>query len=331
LQHAALNNLKSVDQRMTFIPKRNDMNRLAAMDAFVRVVDTGSFTAAARQLRIGQPAASKMIAQLEERVGVKLLLRTTQGLTATEAGEKYYVHARRALDEIDEAEHQARGAGSALSGRLRISGAVTFVRLHVVPRLATFMALHPALEVEVFLDDRNVDLVEVGIDVALRMGDLVDSSLTARRIGRGSRVVVGAPGYLAQRGEPTTPHDLVDHNSIIYDQRGGGDAWTFVKGSLEQAVTLDGRLRFTAAEGVREAVFAGMGLAIGSEWMFSPEIADGTVRRVLQEWSLPALDLWAVFPTGRNASIKARTFAAFIEQELRDDRSVKFMTEESDA
>src|SRR6201996_1549504 len=132
------------------------MNRLAAMDAFVRVVDTGSFTGAARQLRIGQPAVSKMIAQLEGRVGVRLLLRTTQGLTATEAGETYYGHARRAIEEADAAEQNARGAGAALSGRLRISAAVTFARLHVAPRLAAFMALHPELEVEVVLDDRNV-------------------------------------------------------------------------------------------------------------------------------------------------------------------------------
>src|ERR1700761_7496614 len=153
------------------------MNRLAAMDAFVRVVDTGSFTDAAPQLRIGEPAVSKKVAPLEERIGVKLLLRTTQGLTATEAGENFYGHARRAIEEADEAEQKARGAGAALGGRLRICGAVTFARLHVVPRLASFMALHPALEVEMFLDDRNVDLVETGIDVALRMGNLVDSSL----------------------------------------------------------------------------------------------------------------------------------------------------------
>src|SRR6201986_5401993 len=131
------------------------MNRLAAMDAFVRVVDSGSFTGAARQLRIGQPAISKIIAQLEERVGVKLLLRTTQGLTPTEAGETFYEHARRSVEEADQAELKARGAGAALSGRLRIGGAVTFSRLHVVPLLRKFMAMHPALEIEVLLDDRN--------------------------------------------------------------------------------------------------------------------------------------------------------------------------------
>jgi DNA-binding transcriptional LysR family regulator len=259
-----------------------------------------------------------MIAQLEDRVGVRLLLRTTQGLTATEAGETFYRHARRAIEEADEAEQTARGTDAALSGRLRISGAVTFGRLHVVPRLATFMALHPALEVEVFLDDRNVDLVEAGIDIALRMGDLQDSSLTARRIGCGARVVVASPSYLARKGEPTTPADLRDHDAIIYDQRGGGDAWTFVRDGAQSLVTLRGRLHITAAEGVREAVLAGMGLAIGSEWMFAPELAAGQVRRVLRDWRLPPIDLWAVFPTGRRAGDKVRAFADFIEQALRE-------------
>ena len=307
------------------------MNRLSAMDAFVRVVDAGSFTGAARQLRIGQPAVSKMIAQLEERVGVKLLLRTTQGLTATEAGENFYDHARRAVEEADEAESKARGAGAALSGRLRIGAAVSFARIHVVPRLARFMAMHPALEVEVFLDDRKVDLVEAGIEVALRMGDLPDSSLTARKIGRGPRVVVGSPDYFARMGEPTTPADLIDHQAVIYDQRGGGTVWSFTQGSAETAVTLKSRMRINAAEGVREAVFAGIGLAVASEWMFAPEIASGQVKQILTDWELPQLDLWAVFPTGRNASTKARAFAAFIEQELRADLFRPVAAAETDA
>jgi DNA-binding transcriptional LysR family regulator len=292
------------------------MNRLAAMDAFVRVVDTGSFTAASRQLRVGQPAVSKIIAQLEERVGVKLLLRTTLGLKPTEAGESFYGHAKRAVEEADEAEMKARGAGAALTGRLRISGAVTFARLHIVPRLQRFMEMHPALDIEVFLDDSNVDLVEAGIDVALRMGDLQDSSLTARKIGEGSRAVVGTPSYFDARGEPRSPADLVEHEAVIYDQRGGGTVWSFTQGASEMAVTIKGRMRSNAAEAVREAVFAGTGLAVASEWMFGPELASGRVRRVLEEWQLPPVGLWVVFPTGRNASMKARAFANFIEQDL---------------
>lgn len=298
------------------------MNRLAAMDAFVRVVDTGSFTGAARQLRIGQPAVSKMIAQLEQRVGVKLLLRTTLGLKPTEAGENFYAHAKRAVEEADEAELKARGVGAALTGRLRISGAVTFARLHIVPRLPRFMALHPALDVEVFLDDNNVDLVEAGIDVALRMGELQDSSLTARRIAEGPRVVVAAPDYLEARGAPMSPADLAHHEAVIYDQRGGGTTWPFTKGTSETTVTLKGRMRSNAAEGVREAVFAGLGLAVASQWMFGPELASGKVHRVLADWGLPPVGLSVVFPSGRNVSTKARAFASFIEQDMRADIKV---------
>lgn len=293
------------------------MNRLAAMDAFVRVVDTGSFTDAARQLRVGQPAVSKLIAQLEDHVAVKLLLRTTQGLKPTEAGERFYEHAKRALEYSEEADLAARGSGTAFTGRLRICAAVTFSRLHVVPRLSTFLAMHPELDIEAFLDDRNLDLVETGIDVAFRMGDLADSALTARKIGESKRVVVGAPDYLAKFGEPTTPTELASHEAVIYDRRGGGITWTFTRGAGEsETVALKGRVRFTAAEGVREAVFAGMGLAVGSTWMFAPELASGEVRQVLTEWQLPPVSLWAVFPSGRKVSAKARAFADFIEKEL---------------
>ena len=229
------------------------------MDAFVRVIDTGSFTGAARQLRVGQPAVSKIIAQLEDHVGAKLLLRTTQSLKPTEAGENFYEHAKRSVEEADEAVSKARGIGAALTGRLRISGAVTFARLHIVPRLPRFMALHPLLDVEVFLHDGNVDLVEAGIDVALRMGDQQDSSLTARRVGQGPRIVVAAPSYFDGRGEPQTPADLINHEAVIYDQRNGGAVWSFTQGASEQIVTIKGRMRSNAAEAVREAVFAEWG------------------------------------------------------------------------
>src|ERR1700734_1744204 len=139
------------------------MDRLAAMEAFVRVVDAGSFSGAARQLRLGQPSVSKIVAQLEDRLGVRLFLRSRQGLAPTEAGRSFYERAKRSMEEAEEAESAARGAAAPLSGRLRISGPVTFARLHVVPHLARFLAKHPALEIDVILDDRNVDLIESGI------------------------------------------------------------------------------------------------------------------------------------------------------------------------
>ena len=287
------------------------------MEAFVLVVDTGSFSAAARRLKVGQPAVSKLVAQLEERLGVKLLVRTTRGLTATEAGLKYYERARRSIEEADEAESAARGAGSGLTGRLRICGAVTFARIHLIPRLPEFLARHPELEMEVVLDDRNIDLVQEGIDVALRMGQLSDSSLTAKRIASGRHVVVGTPAYFERTGKPTAPGDLAAHQAVIYDQEAGGQDWIFQRDDAEIAVTLKGRLRVSAAEGVRAVVLAHAGIAVASEWMFSPEIADRTVQMVLQDWELPRIDLWAVFPAGRTATTKARTFTQFVQEVMR--------------
>ncbi len=292
------------------------MNRFAAMEAFVGVIETGSFSEAARRLNVGQPSISKIIAQLEERLGVRLLLRSTHKLTPTEAGRSFYERAKRSLEEADEADRAARGAGATLSGRLRICAAVTFARLHVIPHLPIFLEQHPTLEVEVVLDDRNVDLIEAGIDIALRMGALTDSTLTARKIGQSRRLVLGTPAYLAKAGEPSVPSDLLAHQVVIYEQRGGGAVWRFQKGTVETSVTVKGRVRVTAAEGVREAVFAGLGLVVASEWMFEPELARGIVRPVLGDWTLPPIDLWAVFPTGRRVSAKARAFATFIETHL---------------
>lgn len=292
------------------------MDRLAAMEAFVRVVEAGSFSGAAKLLRVGQPAVSKTVAQLEKRLGVRLLLRSTHGLTPTEAGRNFYERAKRSIEEADEAELAARGAGATLSGRVRVCAAVTFARLHVIPHLPDFLAEHPALDVDVVLDDRNIDLIEEGIDVALRMGMLADSSLTARKVGQCRRLVVGTPAYFKAMGIPKTPAELVAHQAVIYDQRGGGATWTFQQGTAEISITMEGRVLVNAAEGVREAVFAGLGLAISSEWMFAPELVSGTVRPVLEDWSLPPLDLWAVFPTGRQPSAKARAFADFAEHQL---------------
>jgi len=289
------------------------MDRLAAMEVFVRVVETGSFSAAARHLRVGQPAVSKTVAQLEERLGVRLLLRSSRGLMPTEAGQNFYERAKRAIEEADEADLAARGASASLSGELRVSAAVTFSRLHIVPRLPAFLAEHPALRLALVLDDQNIDLVQSGIDVALRMGSLEDSGLTARKVAQSPRKVVGTPAYFERHGEPKIPADLSAQDVIVYDVLGGGTAWTFTKGSTEMSVVADGRLRITAAEGVREAVLADLGLAIASQWMFAPELERGVVRAVLQEWTLPSIDLWAVFPTGRRVSAKARAFVAFIE------------------
>ena len=291
------------------------MDRLTLMETFVCTVETGSFSAAARRLAVGQPAISKAIAQLEERLQARLLLRSTRGLTTTETGQAYYESAKRAIAMVDEADGVARGANTDLVGKLRVCAAVTFARLHIIPHVKKFLERHPALEVEVMLDDRQIDLLEHGIDVALRMGDLGDSSMTARRIATGRRLAVAAPAYLAEHGTPQIPADLARHEAVVYlRDSGGATTWSFERDSTEVSVTVGGRLRVNAAEGVRAAVCSGVGVAIVSEWMFAPELASGAVERLLPEWSLPSIDLWAIYPSGRLASTKARAFTAFVQE-----------------
>jgi DNA-binding transcriptional LysR family regulator len=292
------------------------MDRLSAMETFVRVIEAGSFSGAATQLRVGQPAVSKTIAQLEDRLGVRLLLRSTHGLTPTEAGRNFYERAKRSIEEVEEAELAARGTAATLSGRLRVCAAVTFARMHVVPRLPIFLAAHPALDIDIVMQDGDKDLVASGIDVALRMTPLRDLTLPARKIATCRRRVMATPTYLAEHGRPESPSELAEHQAVVYEQRLGGPTWVFRKGNVEASATMTGRVHVSAAEGVREAVLAGMGYAIASEWMFTAEIRSGSVVSVLDDWALPDVELFVVFPTGRRASAKARAFAVFMENEL---------------
>jgi DNA-binding transcriptional LysR family regulator len=294
------------------------MDRLTAMEMFVRVVETGSFTAAARQLNIGQPAVSKAIAQLEMRLGARLLMRSTRRLMPTEAGQKFYERVRRAVEEAREAELVAQGTNRGLMGRLRVSASVTFGRIHLVPIIPNFLAAHPGLSIDLELDDRTVDLIEERIDVGFRLGPLISSSLTARKLITKQRLVLATSSYFERAGIPATPSDLTTHPAVIYTRdAGGSDTWSFQQGPSEIQVSLSGRLRVSAAEGLRAAILGGMGIAITPHWLFSPELASGAVRAVLTDWSLPPSDVWAVSPAGRMASVKARSFVSFVENELQ--------------
>lgn len=288
------------------------MDRFRAMETFVRVVDTGSFSSAARQLGVGQPAVSKVVAQLEAWLKVRLLIRSTHGLVPTEAGQRFYERARAALIEANEAELTARGAGAGLSGLLRVSATTTFSRLHIVRHLPKFFEQHPDLSIDLVMDDRVIDLVAEGIDVSLRIvRTLPDSSVVARKLASGRLLVLGTPAYFDRAGIPRTPVDLERHEAIIYSQL--PTTWTFKRDGAEASVSLRGRARLSAAEGIRESVFSNLGLTVASNWMFTPELASGAVISVLPDWKLPALDAYAIFPTGRMVTAKARAFASFVE------------------
>ena len=288
-------------------------DRLAAMEVFVRVVDAGSFSAAATQVGIGQPAVSKTVAQLEDRLGVQLLVRSTRSLNLTEAGRTFYDNAKRAIDGVNFAEQMARG--DAGSGTLRVSASVCFSRIHVMPRLPEFFAQHPTVDIEILVDDRPVNLVEERVDLALRTGQVTDSSVTVRKIGQSRRRVMASASYWKTHGKPKKPDDLLTHECIIL-QRDGQliNEWTFRKGALESSMTMRGRLKVNAGEVMREAVLSNLGIAVVSEWLFSPELESGVVESALDDWDLPTHDLWAVFPPGGLVSAKAREFVAFIER-----------------
>ena len=295
------------------------MDRFHAMETFIRVVDTGSFSAAGRDMNIGQPAVSKIVAGLEDRLQVRLLVRSTRRLSPTEAGQAFYERARRAIDEADEAEASARGLATGLEGRLRVCAPVTFARLHIAPRLGPFLDAHPRLRLEAVMDDRNVDLLEENIDLAFRLGDLPDSTLTARKIATGARLLLATPEYAARVGAPKVPSDLLAHHAVTYGQQAGGTEWRFKQGTAEISVSVPSRVQFTAAEGLREGVLAGLGVAIASRWMFERELAEGQLVALLTDWTLPSIDLWALFPAGRLPSAKARAFLAWFEADWRND------------
>jgi DNA-binding transcriptional LysR family regulator len=285
------------------------MDRLAVMQQFVRVVEAGSFSGAARILGQSQPAISKAMALLEERLGVRLLVRTTRAVTLTDAGQAFYDSACTAIDAADEAEAAARGTDAALSGRLRVSAPISFTRLHIVPKLATFLTAHPGIALELVLEDRNTPLLEEGIDLALRAGALEESSLVATRIAQAPRMLVATPGYFAQYDMPHHPDDLAQHRAILY---GTAANWVFTKGASTQAVVLTPRLRVNAAEGQRAAVLASLGYTIASRWLFEHELADGSIVPALTDWALPDISLWIIFPAGRRISKRARAFADFL-------------------
>lgn len=239
------------------------------------------------------------------------ITQASHGLTPTEAGQRFYERARAALQEADEAELAARGAGKGLCGKLRISAATTFARLHVIPQLPRFLEQHPELDVDVILDDRMIDLIAEGVDVSLRMGNLPDSAAVARKMATSPRSVIATPGYLAKKGEPRPPAGLAEHEAILYTLQ--PSLWSFTREGAVISISVSGRIRYSAAEGQRAAVLSHMGLCIASDWMFAEELASGEVKKVLTAWQLPTIDLWAVFPNGRLASAKARQFAGFIE------------------
>ena len=287
------------------------MDRIAAMQAFVRVVEAGSFSAVARELRTTQPSVSKRVAALEARLGVKLLARSTRHLSLTDEGRRYYEQCRQILEALDVAEGGARRSRRSVAGTLRVGTAVALGRLKLVAVIGEFLERHPEVTVELALNDRFVDLVEEGIDVVLRIGEVQGAGLIARQIATSRRVIVAAPGYLRRRGTPRTPRDLADHNCIVYTGLASPQEWPLATAAGVQPVRVTGNLRVNSPEAVRAAAIAGIGLALGPRWLFGDALAEGRLKAVLPQTPPAPQPISAVYPESRRESAKVKAFVEF--------------------
>ena len=296
------------------------MDRLAGLDLFIRVVETGSFSKAADDLGIGQPTATKAIAAIEQRLGARLLHRSTRGITPTEVGALYYDKCKRIAAEIEEAENLASLLQSGLTGQLRISTSLAFGRRVMVPLVLRYMHEHPGVTIDLGFDDRYVNLVEQGVDLAIRMGRLADSSLGARYLGVNPWLMVAAPAYLSEHPAPRVPTDLGEHACLIYSSVQGDDRWSFTGPAGEDvSVAVSGPLRSNNLSAVLSAARAAMGLAV-LPWSVAREsVADGTVVPVLTDHVLPAQDVNAVFPSPKLVPSKVTSFIDFLQQVLAGD------------
>ena len=284
------------------------MDRIEAMETFVAVADLKGFAPAARKLNVSASAVTRLVAALEERVGARLLQRTTRSVALTDIGERYLARARRILAEVEEAEGSARAERSRPSGHLIVSAPVMFGRLHVNPLMSAYLHHYPEVTGELQLSDRTVNLVEDGIDLAVRIGHLPDSSVVAKSVGDMYRVVVASPAYLGQRGTPKMPQDLRAHEIIHCSAVAPSTEWRFVQNGRPLRVTIAPRYITNSAEAGLWHAEQGGGITMVLAYQAFDAIAAGRLTVVLSEFELPPRPIHVIYPASRMLSAKVRAF-----------------------
>lgn len=290
------------------------MDRFDELQIFVAILDAGGLSAAARRLRRSAPAVTRALAALEERVGARLVERTTRRLAPTDAGLRLAEMARRVLADYDDAVRE--DDQGPLRGRLRITVPTVFGRRHVAPAMIDFLDLHPALQVELVFNDRNLDMIEHGLDLAVRIGALPDTGMMARQVGQVRRVLVASPAYLARRGSPSSPRELDAHDIIFSEQRRGTE-WRFAEGDgRECTVRLAPRLIVNEIDTMLLAVLAGRGIGRPLSYQVAEQLADGTLVRLLPEYELAPLPVQLLVPSARHMAPRLRACIEFLAQRL---------------
>jgi DNA-binding transcriptional LysR family regulator len=293
------------------------VDRLDAMQMFVRIVETGSLSAVAREMGTTQPTVSKQLTALEQHVKTRLLHRTTRKLSLTEAGTLYYDTCKRVVDELREAEATLSQWQNSLSGRIHVNTSIAFGETFMTALMLEFQRRNPALTVHLSLDDRFIDLVAEGVDVAVRLGRLADPNLIARRLGTSRRIVVATPAYLEKHGFPERPEDLVHHNCLLYSYLSTGNEWVFAGEEGEIRVRVSGNFESNNGHALRAAVNANLGIAMAPDWLAYEGLRRGQVVAILQRFEPPPFEISAVYPSNRMLTAKVRALIEFLLDEFR--------------
>jgi DNA-binding transcriptional LysR family regulator len=293
------------------------LDQLEAMRVFAAVADRGSLSAAARALGVPVASVSRKLAALEAHTGGRLLARTTRRMALTDAGRRYLDAARRVLAEVEAADRGVAGDAGELHGSLAVTAPLVFGRLHVLPVVAEFLRAHPRVDVQLRLSDRNVELIDDGIDVAVRIGALPDSSLVAQRVGSVRRITCASPAYLRERGTPAVPDDLAAHDGIAFTMLAPGGRWPYPTRRGTRSVAVRARLTVTTAEAAVDAAMAGLGVARVLSYQAAAAIAAGRLVAILERFEPPAAPVSVLHAEGRTPRAKVRAFTGLATTRLR--------------
>jgi len=295
------------------------MDSLNAMEVFVRVVQAGSFSEAARSLSLTPSAVSKQVSRLEDRLGARLINRTTRRLGLTEEGSAFFERAQRILVDIEEAEQAVSHLHGAPRGTLKLNAPVIFGQAYIAPLLPSYLQTNPEMRVEFSLSDRYVDLLEEGLDLVIRIGELSDSSLIARKLASGRRVVVASKAYLNKVGTPRKPSDLSQLNCLIYLYRATRNVWRFEGPSGTETVEVGGDVETNSVQVVLDLIKAGHGLSLMPTWLVAEYLRKGELVQVLTDYAAPDAQIYAVYPPGRHLSPKVRSFVDHLVDHFKGD------------
>lgn len=298
------------------------MDRLYLMTVFVAVAEEESFAGAARRLGMSPPAVTRAIASLEDRLGVKLLNRTTRYVRATDAGQRYLDDARRVIAAADEADEAAVGINSEPRGHLTVTAPVLFGRMYVMPGIVNFLQTYPETSVSALFLDRVVNMLEEGVDVGIRIGELSDSSYRALRVGQVRRVLCASPAYLKKNGIPITPQELKQHQVIVASGVTQSVEWRFLDQGEPVNVRMKPRLTVCTNDGAIEAALQGLGVTRLMSYQVAPLLVSGKLKVVLSEFESPPVPVHIIHREGRNASTKMRAFIDLMAERLRADTSL---------